>query len=147
MTPDPETDADGGELPDLLLVEDELMIALEIQGLVEEAGLARVHIAGNDDAARQLTQDLPRLSGVVLDVNLGEGTTLSFAEELRARKIPFAFATGYEPGTGLLAEFPEVPIIPKPFDAADLLKTIGGLIGGPGRLRAKDTTSLNPVGE
>lgn len=127
----------GGEKktrPDLLLVENELMIALEIQSLIEDAGLARVHVAGNETDARAMLPTLSALAAAILDVNLSRGTTLGLAEELRARGIPFAFATGYDSSAAFLKKFPDIAVIPKPFDPNEMLAVVREMIGrGNGR--------------
>lgn len=118
----------GADRPQLLLLEDELMIALEIQGIIEEAGVATVHIAGNADTARSMAAEFKGLAGAILDVNLNDGTSLGLAAELRERDIPIAFATGYEPGDDFLARFNDVPLLAKPFDVGDLITIVRKLI-------------------
>ncbi len=78
---------------DLLILEDEAIIALEMSLDFEDAG-ARVQIAGTlADAERILSVMTPHVA--VLDVNLGGGKTcLPIADELRRRGIPFLLHTG-----------------------------------------------------
>lgn len=118
----------GTRLPCILLVENELMIALEIEGIIEEAGLGKVHVVGNQEAARNALQEIADVSVVILDVNLSEGHSLDLAEELMEQRIPFAFATGYDTSARFLSRFPGAPVIGKPFDRVDLVTTVRNLL-------------------
>jgi DNA-binding NtrC family response regulator len=123
----PAMQAEPG-MPEILLVENELMIALEIEGIIEEAQLGKVHIVGNQDAARAALADHARFAGAILDVNLSEGDSLDLAAELQEKGVPFAFATGYDTSARFLARFPDIPVIAKPFDREELVSTMMRLL-------------------
>jgi CheY-like chemotaxis protein len=78
----------------ILVVEDEPIIALDLQSLLEASGATPVALEHAIEGARQ------RLSGpalpdvVILDLVLGGTSSLPLAEELRQRKVPFLFLTG-----------------------------------------------------
>lgn len=119
----------GGPRPrHILLVENELAIALEMEGVIAESGKCKVHLAGSEAAARQVLGEISGISGAILDVGLADGTSLELARELLDQGIPVAFATGYETGTELLAPFPDVPVIGKPFNTAELLTLVDRLL-------------------
>lgn len=60
---------------------------------------------------------------VILDVNLDGKRSFPVADILRARGIPFAFATGY--GAKLLeADYAGVPTLAKPFMIGDLERVL-----------------------
>lgn len=119
----------GGPPPrHILLVENELTIALEMEGAISETGKCKVHVAGSEEAARVLLGKVSGISGAILDVSLGEGTSLELARELLAQGVPVAFATGYDTSTELLAPFPDVPVISKPFDTSELLAVVDRLL-------------------
>ena len=98
----------------LLLVEDSMMIALDAQSMLNEAGL-QVEIAGNvADADRALTVNAFDLA--VLDVNLSGETSFPVAEALRGRGVPFVFATGYGENIAVPERYADIPVVAKPYD-------------------------------
>ncbi len=108
---------------DVLLVEDQMLIAIDAEAMLAGAGVASVTTAASVAEARErLRQHLPGVA--VLDVNLGHGTSMPVAEELRRRGVPFVFATGYGEGTALPGDFRAVPVVRKPYSAAALVDAI-----------------------
>lgn len=114
--------------PVVLLVENELMVALEMENTIRDAGLCEVCIAGDDVAARGLIAQTDKLAGAILDVRLSHGTSLDLAEDLLARGVPVVFATGYDTGADYLERFPDVPVISKPFEPTELLAAVARLL-------------------
>ena len=102
----------------LLLVEDSMMIALDAQAMLQEAG-ASVEIAGSlPDARRALGAEA--FDGAVLDINLSGETSFGLADELLRERLPFVFATGYGESIAIPDRFGSVPVVLKPYDAASL---------------------------
>jgi CheY-like chemotaxis protein len=102
--------------PRVLLVEDEALVAMMMEDLLQDLGC---ELAGSfsDLAAAQawLAADRAGLDGALLDVNLGGGEMVfPLARMLRARRVPFAFATGYAELPD--PDFPEAPMLRKPVD-------------------------------
>jgi CheY-like chemotaxis protein len=86
----------------ILIVEDEPIVALSLQDLLCELGYEVVGPALRVPAALALV-DCERIDAAILDVNMGDGDSYPVARALRARAIPYLFATGYgrqglEPG-------------------------------------------------
>lgn len=82
----------------VLVVEDEVLVALETTAMIEEFGLKVVGPAIRLSQAETLAR-AENFEFALLDVNLGQGTTSQpVADILRRRDIPFAFITAYEPG-------------------------------------------------
>ena len=107
----------------VLLVEDNLIIALDAAEMLLGAGAERVETAsGVDEALRLIGSARPDFA--VLDVNLGRGTSFPIADELLALGIPYVFASGY----GEDARFPDahsgVPVVSKPYTADKLVGAI-----------------------
>ena len=97
-----------------LIVEDQMLIALELEQMLEDAGLTVIATVTSSAAALQfLGRDLPDVA--ILDVNLGnDETSLQVAGALQSRNVPFIFATGY--GDGILGpEFADIPVVRKPY--------------------------------
>ena len=106
-----------------LLVEDNLIIALDAEEMLLGAGVERVDTAsGVDEALRLIGSARPDFA--VLDVNLGKGTSFPIADALAALGIPYVFASGY----GEDARFPDVhsgvPVVDKPYSADRLVSAI-----------------------
>ncbi len=102
-----------------LLVEDNVVIALDVEDMLLELGFAEVVSAGNVGRALQILEEgLP--SFALLDVNLGEETSLPVADVLLKANVPFAFASGYGDHTQLPDTFRSVPILTKPYTMANL---------------------------
>ena len=78
----------------LLIVEDELLIALELQSIVEQLGGTVVGPAGSVKGALQLLSET-RPDAALLDVNLRGDRVTPVAQACRDRSIPFAVVTGY----------------------------------------------------
>jgi PAS domain S-box-containing protein len=115
----------------VLIVEDEPLIALDIQERLGAAGCAVVGPAASIDAARRLLAEGP-VDAALLDVNLSGERADGLAAELTRQGIPFAFATGY--GRECLPEaFPQAPVLAKPFEPDQPLATLRSLLAGSER--------------
>src|SRR5436190_7156491 len=95
----------------VLLVEDEPLIALDVERHLRTAG-ARVITAGYLDAALSMTEH-PDLSGAVVDLRLGADSAMPICRRLAHRNLPFVVHTGYA-ADAVEREWPSVPIIQKP---------------------------------
>ena len=81
-------------VPRVLVVEDEMTVALLIEDMVTELAYEVAAVVPRlDDAMRLLDSDSFDLA--MLDVHLNGKTVFPFAAELEDRDIPFLFATAY----------------------------------------------------
>ncbi len=79
----------------ILIVEDEFLIALDLELLLQSHGWRVMGpVATVGDALRLLEGELPLVA--LLDVNLGSELITPVAETLKARGVPFAVASAYE---------------------------------------------------
>ena len=101
---------------DVMVVEDNMIIALDAEDILRGFGAQTVHVASTVAEAMRIA-DTETLQFALLDVNLGNETSEPIAEHLRTQGVPFAFATGYGERTTLAERFEGVPIIQKPFDS------------------------------
>lgn len=109
----------------ILLVEDEPMIAFALEDLVAELGYAVIGPAYRLGEALALAENAP-IDAAILDVNLNEEQSFPVADLLRARGIPFLFATGYaESGVGWDGE---APVLAKPYGREQLALALGALL-------------------
>ena len=114
-----------------LLVEDNLIIALDTEEFLLELGAKEVHACSSVGEALRLIEEHD-LSCAVLDLNLGTETSLEVGRELARRSIPFTFATGYGETSELLREFEGVPVVTKPYDRKSLAAALGRAIAAHG---------------
>jgi DNA-binding response OmpR family regulator len=79
----------------VLVVEDEALIAMDLQAALCRAGCDVVGpVAGIKEAAHLAAEE--RLDAAVLDIGLLDGEAWSAADILVRRGVPFVFFTGYE---------------------------------------------------
>ncbi|QUD90883.1 PAS domain-containing protein [Phenylobacterium montanum] len=110
----------------LLIVEDALLLALELEAGLEEAGASIVGSAADVDEAMTFV-DQP-LDAAVLDANLNGASVMPVAEALAARGVPFVFATGYGDSRFNLAGF-DAPVIRKPYDVTQVAAALAEVTG------------------
>lgn len=104
----------------VLLVEDNLLIALETEDSLQTLGADDVHIASTVAAALSFLGEA-RPDFAVLDYNLGREQSVQVAERLQTDGVPFVFATGYGDSATIDQRFRSRPIITKPYTARSLL--------------------------
>ena len=98
----------------VLLVEDNMIIALEGEDLLVELGAGNVLVAGNvTDALRLIESETPTFA--LLDINLGTEMSWPVASRLRDLGVRYVFATGYGNGIDFPLEHRQVPVIAKPY--------------------------------
>ena len=106
--------ADSQGLPnDVLIVEDDAIIALDFEDTILGFGVKSVRTAGSVARALDLIADrMPDFA--LLDVGLARGNSYAVAERLHAMQIPFVFITGYSSQIGLPRALDGTPMLPKP---------------------------------
>ena len=107
----------------LLLVDDDYLIASELAASLQEAGVLIVGPAGNISEAAALVDGESVIDGAILDINLDGERVYPLAERLRARRVPFVFATGYDDWV-LPQAFGDVPRLEKPVETAALARAL-----------------------
>lgn len=113
----------------VLLLEDQLLIAIDVEQMLAAEGVARVESTATcAEALRELEKFAPDVA--VLDVNLGAENSLPVAQELLSRRIPFIFATGYGDSTMIPKALAAVPVVRKPYDGKSLATAIVKVIRG-----------------
>lgn len=110
----------------LLVVEDEAMICMLLEDMLEDLGCILVGTAGNIAQALSAVES-KQFDAAVLDLNLNGQQTTFVAEALRAKDIPFIYATGYG-SPALRAEFESQTVLTKPFTQSQLESALRGLL-------------------
>ena len=110
----------------ILIVEDDLVIALMMEEIVREMGCAVSGIAGTLGMAR-LQFAKRDFDAVLLDVNLGGEYNPETADLLLEMGVPFAFVTGYD--YVVEPRHDNVPLLQKPFSSIQLRVLVEQLLG------------------
>lgn len=124
--------ADGALLRRLprcaLLVEDNVVIALDTSDILEEAGVTEVRVAMTAEQGMAMLGQ-GDIDFALLDISLGSTTSLEVAQALAARHVPFVVTTGCDNASEALSAFPPAPILQKPYSSADILGAVAALFG------------------
>jgi CheY-like chemotaxis protein len=106
----------------VLIVEDNVLIAMEMEYIIGDCGCAVVgpvsNVASGLEAVRRTEID-----GAVLDVNLGNERVWPVAELLDERGIPLVLTSGYG-ASEVPARFAGKPLLQKPVASSDLRQAL-----------------------
>ena len=99
----------------LLLAEDEIFVALDVQEIAEASGFAVDGPHGSLAATlAAMGSDPGRYRAAILDVRLADGEVFPAADRLRAAGVPIIFHSGHAAGGELTAHYPGATICAKP---------------------------------
>jgi PAS domain S-box-containing protein len=131
--PTPQTGASSGVLTAdavrgrrIIIVEDAVLLALELEAGLTEAGAKVVGMAADVEEALKLADT--EFDVAVLDANLNGTPVTPVADLLKQRGKPFIFATGY----GDAAPAPEgfdAPVVRKPYNVAQIATAVAEALG------------------
>jgi CheY-like chemotaxis protein len=112
----------------ILIVEDELLVALDTKALVWRFGGVVVGPFPRVPAALEAVR-VHELDGAILDINVAGTQSFVVADALAARNIPIVFCTGY--GRDIVPlRFKDTPIIEKPIIEQILVAAMVEAIAG-----------------
>ena len=115
----------------ILVVEDELMVAMEIEDALRQWKCEIIGPVPTIELAMAAVQQ-HTLDGALLDSNLNGRVITPVAEELSARAVPFIMVTGYATSTLDVEMVRTAPRIIKPFADKQLAETMMGVFcAGP----------------
>jgi CheY-like chemotaxis protein len=113
----------------VLIVEDDYLIANDLEHVLSSLGARIVGPAATCDRALALVEASAQLDAAVLDLNLRGSLAFPIADALRSRGVPFVFATGYDqlvvPDT-----YANVPRCQKPIDSTELSQMLASRMPG-----------------
>lgn len=110
----------------ILIVEDEPLIAMVLSDFLEDARCTVVGPAQSPERASQLAQ-CERLDAALVDGNLAGRPVDQIVAQLRDRRIPFVFVTGYG-RDALPSTSQDAPIVEKPFTKEQVLGALARLV-------------------
>lgn len=112
----------------ILVLEDEFLIAMDVEQLCRDYGASDVVIAR--DLAEIDREDVAsQFDAAIVDLMLAGASTLDFASGLRRSGVPFVFASGYSDADEIKVSFPDVKLVPKPYSGDDLIGAIAAACG------------------
>ena len=113
----------------ILVVEDNLIIAMDVEEMVIACGCAPVGPVSNVAAGLAIVRQT-ELDGAILDINLGEERIWPVAELLDDLDVPFVLASGYT-AEEVPHRFRERTVLEKPLSQEALIAALErlGLLG------------------
>ena len=111
----------------ILLIEDEVVIAMTAEDMLEEIGCEVVAQAANFDDAMQCALE-GDFDLALVDINLNGVMSLPVAKVLREAGKPFIFTTGYG-NVGLESDFSDATVVTKPYTMRTLSQAIASVTG------------------
>jgi ActR/RegA family two-component response regulator len=108
-----------------LVVEDEPLVAVEVEKALHKAG-ARVLSAGYVESGL-FTTEHPELAGAVVDFRLGTGNSEAVCRRLQQLNVPFVVHTGY-PADLSTSLWPDVPVITKPAKTSQIVEALAAVM-------------------
>ena len=110
-------------IENVLLVEDSMIIALDTEEALHQAGVRTVRVAANCNAAlAEIERALPDFA--LLDYNLGDETSGRVAQALAEAGVPFSFATGYGDALNDMGVKPPFGVLKKPYSREDIVAVL-----------------------
>ena len=120
----PELQSRGSRI---LVIEDEALVALQLQADLESVGHEVVGPARSLQAGMTLVER-EEIDVALIDVSLGRDTSAPIADRLLARNVPFAFVTGYSDTAMLPEHLRTMPRLIKPYALPDVQRILAGLL-------------------
>lgn len=112
----------------VLVVEDEMLVSMLVEDMLADFGCSVVGPAPDLEEAMSLASTAD-IDAALLDVNLAGKPIFPVADALKARGVPFAFASGYG-AAGVEGDHRGAPVLQKPFRQSDLERALTGLVTG-----------------
>lgn len=107
----------------VLVVEDEMLVALLVEDLLASFGCSVIGPAPSVERALEAVGAAPQIDLALLDVNLGGRHVWPVAEALRVRGVPYILLTGY--GGGMVPDDHKgAAVLTKPFSESQLLERL-----------------------
>jgi CheY-like chemotaxis protein len=111
----------------VLVLEDEFLIAMDVEQICRDAGAPDVILARTLEEAN--AAEPAAFDAAILDLMIGGSSTSGFAGLLAERGVPFVFASGYSELADVHARFPGVTVVPKPYSGDDLIAALAEACG------------------
>jgi DNA-binding response OmpR family regulator len=110
----------------ILIIEDEPMLALDLEAMLVEEGFEIAGVAGTLEKALALIESVA-CNVAIVDANLAGVSASPAASALAARNLPFIVLSGYSPEQQR-STFPGVHCIQKPCRPAQLIQALNSVV-------------------
>lgn len=111
----------------ILVVEDEFLLAEDLQAELSDAEAVVLGPVGTLEEALDLVRSAERIDGAILDINLGGEAAYPVADLLIQRGVPLVFTSGYG-GTSFPSRFAAIARCEKPISISLITQAIGRAI-------------------
>src|ERR1700730_17180470 len=110
----------------ILIVEDEMMVALDLETMITDLVQATVVIEASVAGTKKVLNE--DIDFAFLDIDVTNGKTFEIAKILDRKQVPFVFVSG-ACQADLPFELHSAPFIPKPFCAAQIEQALQAVAG------------------
>ncbi len=124
-------DGTAPNLPRVLVVEDELVVAMEFEATLRRLGYEVIGPAATLGEALRLVETEDRIDAAVLDVNLAGSSSYPAAEALARRGARVVFATGYGEVAEEWRDAGRARVLRKPLGSGELEAALRQVIARP----------------
>jgi two-component SAPR family response regulator len=107
----------------VFVVEDEALVAMNLEMILEDLGCVIVGPAMRFDRAEEMVNGNLPADAAILDVNVGGREVFPLASQLTERGMPIVFATGYDQ-SGIPSEWHDRPMLQKPYTSDDVARAL-----------------------
>jgi DNA-binding response OmpR family regulator len=116
----------------LLVVEDDLLILMELEAVLTDAGAEFIGLCRTLKEALALAET-EELAAAILDIRLGRETVAPAAKRLWERGVPFVFYTGQGDTDPVRSQWPECALLHKPAEPRKIVAAVIGLLERKGK--------------
>lgn len=104
----------------ILILEDDFIIAMDLEELVTELGATTVYVTNNCAEALDII-DRVTVTAAILDFDVEDGTSERVADALVQNAIPFIFTTGHSDNDLFPERYQHHPILKKPYSRDEIV--------------------------
>jgi CheY-like chemotaxis protein len=113
----------------VLIVEDETLLALMLEDLLRDSGHRVVHAGSLPDAMAALERE--QFDAAILDININGTDVFPVAARLRELNTPFVFASASD-AERIGPEFRQEQLIAKPYTIGQVQQSLDHMLAVPG---------------
>ena len=111
----------------ILMVEDEMNLAMMLEDILDDAGYRVLKAARLPNALEIVAQSgsdgKGRIDAAILDINLAGVEVFPLADILRERGVPFVFTSGYG-SDGMPDDYRDSAVLQKPYSPDKIVGTV-----------------------
>ena len=112
----------------MLVIEEEALIAMNVEFWLQDAGAAVVKITNSIASAQRALDEGIQFDAAVVDLHVADGNASPLIQVLSERGMPIVITTGDEVDRGQTGLSKVVAILQKPHDYSDLVNVITRLL-------------------